>query len=207
MTCDRAPSYLGAYVLGGLEPDERAAAEEHLASCAECRDELAAFRGLTARLDQVRPDDLVPAVPSPDLYARVAAAARPRPRPRSRRPRLLVAAAAAVLLVAGGVTWAAVRDTEQVRTATAGPVQLSVAAAEQDDGTALDVTVTGLPTGEDCRLMVVDADGTWHEEGAWTAYGGEASYALWTDVDLGALADVVLVDGQGGELVRVDFSD
>ncbi len=203
MTCERAPSYLGAYVLGGLEPDEQRAAEEHLASCAECRDELAAFRALTARLDQVQPDDLVPVVPSPDLYARIAAAARPR----SRRPRLLVAAAAAVLLVAGGATWAAVRDTEQVRTASAGAIELSVAADGHDSGTALDVTVMGLPAGEDCRLMVVDADGTWYEEGAWTTYGGEASYRVWTDVHLGALADVVLVDGAGDELVRVGFAD
>ncbi|WP_029704052.1 zf-HC2 domain-containing protein, partial [Arthrobacter sp. TB 26] len=31
---------LGAYLLGGLEPEEAAAFEQHLGSCADCRQEL-----------------------------------------------------------------------------------------------------------------------------------------------------------------------
>lgn len=205
MICERAPSILGAYVLGALEPAERRAAERHLASCADCRAEYAEFAGLPVQLDRIRPDDprLEPVPPSPDLYARVAAAAQPR----RRRPVLLAAAAAAVVLAAGGATWAAVRDTEEVRTATAGSVQLSVTADGRNDGTALDVTVAGLPAGVNCRLVIVDDDGNRHEAGEWPAYGGKASYGLWTDVDPDALADVLLVGRGGEELVRVEFQE
>jgi hypothetical protein len=205
VTCEQAPSFLGAYVLGALDPTERRAAEQHLGGCADCRAELAEFSGLTAQLDRIGPEDtrLEPVAPSPDLYDRVAAAARPQ----RRRPMLLAAAAAAVLLVAGGATWAAVRDTQEVRTASAGAVSMSVAADERNDGTALDVTVTGLPAGENCRLVVVDEQGERHAAGEWTTYGGEATYGMWTDVDPGAVADVVLLGTSGDELVRVDFRD
>jgi anti-sigma-K factor RskA len=39
-----------AYVLGALEPDEAEAFRRHISECAECRDEVAAFEGLTDAL-------------------------------------------------------------------------------------------------------------------------------------------------------------
>jgi anti-sigma factor RsiW len=205
MSCEQAPSFLGAYVLGALDPAGRRAADEHLARCADCRAELAEFAGLTAQLDRIGPEDirLEPVTPSPGLYDRVEAAARLQ----RRRPVLLAASAAAVLIVAGGATWAAVRGADEVRSATAGSMSMSVAADGRNDGTALDVTVSGLPAGENCRLVVVDEQGGRHAAGEWTAYGGDASYAVWTDVDPGAVADVVLLGTSGDELISVDFRD
>ncbi|WP_018658395.1 zf-HC2 domain-containing protein [Actinomadura flavalba] len=45
---------VAAYALGVLEPGDRAAFETHLASCARCRDELAALAPAAARLREER---------------------------------------------------------------------------------------------------------------------------------------------------------
>ena len=200
MRCDRAPSFLGAYVVGALDAAERRTAEEHLAGCPDCAAELAEFRGLTAQLDRVPADEVTPepVVASPELFARVAAAARPPV-----RRRWLAAAAAGTLFVAGGVGWAALRDTGDVHTATNDGVRLSVTAAERNDGSVLDVTVAGLPAEVRCELFVVDDSGEWHDVDDWTTYGGEVSYRLWTEVPPPDVADVVLREKDGEELVRV----
>ncbi|GAA0922858.1 zf-HC2 domain-containing protein [Kribbella koreensis] len=49
-------SQLGAYVLGGLEPDEIREVDEHLAGCAEARDELAGFEEMKEFLGEVPPE-------------------------------------------------------------------------------------------------------------------------------------------------------
>jgi anti-sigma factor RsiW len=36
VTCEEVRTQLGAYVLGGLEPEEAAAVREHLDRCPEC---------------------------------------------------------------------------------------------------------------------------------------------------------------------------
>jgi anti-sigma factor RsiW len=201
VTCDRAPSFLGAYVLGALEPDERRAAEEHLAVCPACAVELAEFRGLTAQLDRVPATEVTaePVTPSPELYNRVAAAVH-----RPRRRWLAVAGAAAVL-AAGGAVWLAVDDGTEVRTATAGPVQVTVTAEPRNEGTALGVTVTGLERGQQCTVVVVDDSGERTPAGDWTVPGGRASYDIWTQVPSDDLAEVVLLDDDGGDLVSVEF--
>jgi anti-sigma-K factor RskA len=57
----------GAYVLGGLDADERAAFEAHLAACDQCAAEVRALRRVTDALAQA-----VPArTPRPELRARV----------------------------------------------------------------------------------------------------------------------------------------
>ena len=46
---------LGAYCTDALDADERAAFEQHLATCAECRDEAADFREVLAALADAHP--------------------------------------------------------------------------------------------------------------------------------------------------------
>jgi len=48
--CGERRIALGAYALGALEPEERAAIETHLAGCAGCREELA---GLNRRFGDI----------------------------------------------------------------------------------------------------------------------------------------------------------
>jgi anti-sigma-K factor RskA len=57
MNCDQMMES-GAYVLGILEADDRAAYERHLATCAICQREVADFSGLPNLLARLDPDDL-----------------------------------------------------------------------------------------------------------------------------------------------------
>jgi hypothetical protein len=134
---------------------------------------------------------------SPELFARVRAAVQ-----RPARRRRLAGAAAAVVAAGAVATWAAVRGPD-VHTAEAGGVRMSVAAEEQAGGSALDVTVAGLPADVRCELFVVDDSGDWHDVGDWTTYGGEVTYRLESDVPPPDVADVVLREKDGAELVRV----
>jgi len=50
MDCQEARVSLGVYVLGAIDPAERALVDSHLATCRDCRDELAGLAGLPALL-------------------------------------------------------------------------------------------------------------------------------------------------------------
>jgi len=53
MDCPEARLSLGVYVLGAIDPAERALVDNHLATCRDCRDELAGLAGLPALLARV----------------------------------------------------------------------------------------------------------------------------------------------------------
>src|SRR3989442_11885828 len=110
--CREIKQALGVYVLGAIDPAERARVDEHLATCVECREELASLAGLPAMLRKVpvaeaerlaaaEQDPGLTGVPSPPmLTSLVARTANVR---RIRRWRGLAAAAAVALVaVAGG---------------------------------------------------------------------------------------------------------
>lgn len=100
----------GAYALDALDDIERAGFERHLASCEQCRDEVAGLREAAARLAEFSET-----APPDHLRARVLAqsrTARPLPpvmaantRPRRRLPALAAAAAAVIAVGAGVVGW------------------------------------------------------------------------------------------------------
>lgn len=96
---------VGAYALGLLDDDDKAAFEEHLATCPPCAAELADLSGVAGALVGIGPlEDLGPP-PSRgeaevvDLMRRKRAADR-----RARRGTIVIGMAAAVTLVAGGLT-------------------------------------------------------------------------------------------------------
>jgi hypothetical protein len=114
MRCSR-PVDSGAYVLGALTPTDRAGYERHLATCAECRDEvaeLAVLPGLLSRLDAETAVSLTePPQPAPRsiLTRTLAAASASRVRERRRHRWALAgtglaAACLAVLLGVGATT-------------------------------------------------------------------------------------------------------
>ena len=111
-SCREIRHSLGVYVLGAIEPGDRAQVDEHLATCADCREELASLAGLPALLRRVPTaeaerlavaDQADPAAEEtaagvemlPSLLARTAQARRVR------RWRELAAAAAVVVLALG----------------------------------------------------------------------------------------------------------
>jgi hypothetical protein len=57
MDCAEARISLGVYVLGAIEPSERAMVDAHLATCRDCRDELAGLAGLPALLARVSTEE------------------------------------------------------------------------------------------------------------------------------------------------------
>ena len=65
MDCPEARISLGVYVVGAIDPAERALVDAHLAACRECRDELAGLAGLPALLARVSKEEAI-ALADPD---------------------------------------------------------------------------------------------------------------------------------------------
>jgi hypothetical protein len=59
MDCFEARVSLGVYVLGAIDPAERAMVDSHLSGCRDCRDELAGLAGLPALLARVGTEEAV----------------------------------------------------------------------------------------------------------------------------------------------------
>lgn len=59
MDCSEVRLSLGVYVLGAIDPAERALVDSHLARCRDCRDELAGLAGLPALLARVSTEEAV----------------------------------------------------------------------------------------------------------------------------------------------------
>ena len=91
---------LGAYTLGALEPRERAQVDEHLRTCAACRDELARFAALPGLLARLSPGDIVPSVLADDVIATRALTVAGREHTALRRRLLAWRVAAATGVVA-----------------------------------------------------------------------------------------------------------
>ena len=89
---------LGPYVLGLLAADDAEAFEDHLAACAECRDEVGRLSALPGLLEQAAPATMASAGLEARTLAAVERAARAR---RARLGARFFAVAAALALVVG----------------------------------------------------------------------------------------------------------
>jgi anti-sigma factor RsiW len=67
VTCAETRHQLGAYVLGGLEPEEAAAVRAHLEGCPDCAREESELAGLPAMLDLVEAPEATLQRPAPAL--------------------------------------------------------------------------------------------------------------------------------------------
>jgi anti-sigma-K factor RskA len=102
---DALRSLAGAYALGVASEAERREFEAHLATCAECRRELAEIRRVSEALAMATPPA---AAPSPGLRNRIVDAAEQDRRPRTTRGSTLpwwMAAAASIAAVFFGAQW------------------------------------------------------------------------------------------------------
>jgi predicted anti-sigma-YlaC factor YlaD len=184
--CREIRQSLGVYVIGSIDPAERAGVDSHLAVCPECREELAGLAGLPALLRRVPVAEArrlaagdVPQLltPPPDellrsLLRRVAGARR------ARRWRAVVAAAAVVAIAAGGgVAGGAALGSHPApppaaaetvsATAPRSGAHLVVRYQPRAWGTAMSVQVTGIPVGTVCRFRVTDTAGHVTVAGSW----------------------------------------
>lgn len=198
--CRQIRQSLGVYVLGAIDPAERALVDAHLAECTECREELADLAGLPALLHRVpvaearrlaAGDTPQLLAPPPDellrsLLARVAGVRR------QRRWRTAVAAAAVAVLAlgagAGGAAAlsggsapppAATHSLARTVSGTAhgAAIHLTVRYQPMAWGTAMSVRVTGVPDGTVCQFRVIDTAGRPATIGSWqVSYGAERTW-------------------------------
>jgi len=215
---------LGVYVLGAIDPAERAVVDSHLSSCPECREELAGLAGLPALLRRIPVDEAQQLADEPDdelagsempsdqvLESLLARTSRAR---QTRRWRGLAAAAAVVLVAgaAGAATWSALNpaatpsahwDTSAAANA-ATHVSATVRYTAKSWGTAVDTQVHGLPDNVRCSLVVTDTAGQKVVAGSWkTSYDeGKTWYTGGSSVMLDSLRSFSIVSG-GRVLVTI----
>ncbi|MEC5191395.1 MULTISPECIES: anti-sigma factor family protein [unclassified Arthrobacter] len=209
---------LGAYLLGGLEPDEAAAFERHLGGCAACRQELDELASIPALLD---------ALPVPDALALGAAAVAtaagrepeaPGPARTAVPPRLLdqlsarrrkarrrwtgALAAAAAACLALGVLAAPLFNQPPKPDASysvqAGDgLQITVGLVKKTWGTELAVEGRSLPVDGTLSLWVKASDGGEDRACAWTATpSGRVRITGATPLQLADIASVEMRNGQ-----------
>jgi hypothetical protein len=190
--CQHVRQLLGVYVVGAIDPAERSVVDNHLASCPDCREELAGLAGLPALLGRVPfpeaeqitqfDSERAEAGEHPDaepaqadvltpLLARVAH------RRRVSRWRSLVSVAA-VAVIAAGAAIGAIRlanppaatssalHWENVQSANA-LAHMEVKYAGTPGGIRLDVKVDGIPAGTTCEFWVIGDDGQRWPAGSW----------------------------------------
>jgi hypothetical protein len=174
---------LGAYVLGGLDPDEAAAVRRHLEVCADCaaeRDALAPLPGLLSLAggaEEATSKPLSPAFEERLLDAYARDTSRPPRRKfswRRPRPRWLAAGAAAAAAAAAAVGIAVIGGGEEpsrqydisFRNVSAPPTARAGANLESNEvGTTVHLWVRGLPAKEAVYEVLCDAE-------EWTATAG-----------------------------------
>ncbi|HXW43257.1 MAG TPA: zf-HC2 domain-containing protein [Streptosporangiaceae bacterium] len=178
---------LGVYVVGAIDPAERAEVDEHLSECQACRDELAGLAGLPAMLGRVpaadvaRMDESVTSLPahqepSPELLDSLLKKVAGRRRTRMWRG---VAAVAAAAVIAAGGTAVALEATSspaghgRVWSSASGTNAADHVAAVVDytraagNGTDMRVQASGISPGTTCKFWVISGNGPVYA-GTWT---------------------------------------
>ncbi|MFK0039777.1 anti-sigma factor family protein [Paenarthrobacter sp. NPDC090517] len=201
---------LGAYLLGGLEPDEARTFEDHLAKCAECRHELEELESLPALLDAVPAADAValtvaggshglsPLEPEA-LSEKVLVDLSVRRRKLRRRWAGLVGAVAAACLAVGFLAGPLLNQPPKpdasysVQSETG--LQLTVGMVKKNWGTELAVEGRSMPLEGTLYLWVKGRDGAEERTCGWTAtQSGRIKITGATPVQLAGIAGVELRD-------------
>ena len=205
---------LGAYVLGALDPVERAAVDAHLSECPSCREELADLAAMPGLLGRVRLEDVLEPAPTPSRAAAGRLIERLRAARRARRRR--VAAAVGAVALAAIVAGAVVIGTEgngpgngatpisasNARTGVSAAFGLRPAAW----GTAVHVRLRGVPPNTRCKLIAVARDGRREVAGTWRAtYEGTADVQGATAIPRARLIAFEVATASGRSLVRASI--
>jgi hypothetical protein len=217
-------SQLGAYALGALEADEVREVDEHLATCAECRTELAELEEMKEVLGEVPPEAFLEG-PPPDgdlllqrtlREVRATTTAAPVPKKQSR----WLQVAAAVVVVAGALGGGVLigrQGADQADVPVAGSKQ--VTATDATTGTTMATTVEpragwswiqvqikGLKAGAECQMLVTDKAGKTWIAGTWkvsekSAREGKSQFEGGVLVPIDQVKDVEITTVQGQHVV------
>jgi predicted anti-sigma-YlaC factor YlaD len=207
---------LGAYLLGGLDPAEAAAFEQHLDSCADCRKELDELASLPALLDAVPVPDAValtapagagghqdaPPVPeSVSAPRRLLDAVAARRRAVRRRWSAALAAVAAACLalgvLAGPLLNQPAKPDASYSVQASNGLQVTVGLVRKTWGTELAVDGRSLPAEGTFSLWVKDRDGGEDRACSWTATpSGRVRITGATPLQLASIGSVEMRNGQ-----------
>ncbi|RKN37976.1 zf-HC2 domain-containing protein [Streptomyces hoynatensis] len=171
----------GAYVLGALSPQDRAAFEEHLRSCEDCARAVGELAGLPGLLSQASPEALAsvePEQPPPELLAGLLDRVG-----RARRRRMLatvcataVALAACLALVLTSLLGGTGGQQGQPPVAAAmspvggAPARANVILTDTDWGTQVQMECAYLGDGGgDYVLVALDEEGESRQLASWYA--------------------------------------
>ena len=200
-----------AYVLGALEPAERARFEQHLQDCPACRARMSELAGMPGALAGAgaRADVLAalesaeaPAPPLPDtvLAGLLARAARERRRRVTLIGGLAALAAACVIALviavwpASSAPPASGARPQALHALVATPLQATAAVVATPWGTRIDLDCrysTGYGTAYDYGLVVVDRDGGRQQLGTWRVLqNGHTRYSSGTSLRRDQIAAV-----------------
>jgi anti-sigma factor RsiW len=197
---------LGAYLVGSLDPAERAEVEQHLATCTDCRSEmaeLAPLPGVLGRIDAAEARDRL-LTPSPDLLSRALAAVDEHERKARRRLvrwKVTAAAAAVVAVLAGLVPQLITKGAEGTPMAVMTGVTAAGMGSMQQRawGTAVHLELTGLPPASGYRAYATARDGRTEVAANWGASpDGRATVVGTTAIPRNELASIEIrtVDGR-----------
>ena len=201
---------LGAYALGDLPPDERAAMAAHIEGCPECRAELRELESVAALLPLADPARIEgpPVRPPADLGARIEAqiaaetSREGRVKRRSRRRwwaggAIATAAVAALLAIVVIPIGGESSPAQKVEFASV-PNGISIKATLEPHafGTEIQMYVKGMPSGTLCRVFLRDAAGRTYSAGSFRYRWEEGSEAhLSSGLDLSQAAEIGLHAG------------
>ncbi len=198
MTC-RLQSWVGAYVLDALEPDESETLRQHIAECAICQDEVVGLAWIPTMLRAVAPDGVEridedtedtgdtgdtcgqPADhrPPPVMLERLLASMDADKRSRRLgRPAAILVAVAMVVAIAGAATIGGGAFNGPHRPPAASAIQAvdphtkvdaAVTMTSRTWGTELHLTLSWVAPGEQCSLVAHSRDGRSDVAATWTA--------------------------------------
>jgi hypothetical protein len=186
---------ISGYLLETLTPEQKQQVEEHLAGCAECRNEVESLREWTMALEAVPEAMLLDGPPEDaDLLLQrtlrqIRAESAGRRHRRTARLSLVAAAVVAVALAGGIVLGRGTAPERPLAQPTATPqsaaptnppgtrfaaatdartgARISVAVQPAAGWVRINATVAGIPAGQRCLLEVVGRDGTPVLAGSW----------------------------------------
>ena len=193
ISCAQIRLELGVYLLGAIEPAQRAVVDRHLAACRSCRAELSSLAGLPSLLRRVPADvvqrlladDTMQAMPEPPLNGLLSQVTAIR-----RRSRLLAAAAAVAAAIAAASAVQVLHDVTARPPAAVAPARAVTAEATNPVtgiwaavrytarpwGTELEVSIAGVAPGTHCQLLVTGQRGQVISAGGWDFAAGRQQW-------------------------------